>query len=65
MPQIFDDAGREKLRTQMLENGFQLIKHFGLKKTSISDIAKASGIAAGTFYNFFQSKEEFVYHIII
>ena len=65
MPQIFDEAGREKLRIQMLENGFQLIKRFGLKKTSISDVTKASGIATGTFYNFFKTKEDFVYQIIL
>ncbi|MEL7624354.1 MAG: TetR/AcrR family transcriptional regulator [Clostridiales bacterium] len=65
MPQIFDEAGREKLRIQMLENGFQLIKRFGLKKTSVSDVTKASGIATGTFYNFFKTKEEFVYQIIL
>ena len=65
MPQIFDEAGRERLRIQMLENGFELIKRFGLKKTSISDITKASGIATGTFYNFFKTKEEFVYQIIL
>lgn len=65
MPQIFDEAGREKLRIQMLENGFQLIKRFGLKKTSVSDVTKASRIATGTFYNFFKTKEEFVYQIIL
>ncbi|QIB70418.1 TetR/AcrR family transcriptional regulator [Aminipila butyrica] len=49
----------------MLENGFELIKRFGLKKTSVKDITTASGIATGTFYNFFKTKEEFVYQIIL
>lgn len=65
MPQIFDDAGRERVRVLLLENGFELIKAHGLKKTSISDIAKSAGIATGTFYNFFKTKEEFVYQIIL
>ena len=65
MPQIFDEAGREKVRCQLLESGFQLIKLYGLKKTSVSDIAKEAGIATGTFYNFFKTKEEFVYQIIL
>jgi len=65
MPQIFDEAGREKVRNLLLENGFNLIKAYGLKKTSVNDIAKASGIATGTFYNFFKTKEEFVYQIIL
>lgn len=65
MPRIFDEPGREKLRVQLLENGFQLIKRFGLKKTSVKDITNACGIATGTFYNFFKTKEEFVYQIIL
>jgi AcrR family transcriptional regulator len=49
----------------MLDNGFSLIKRFGLKKTTIEDVTRASGVAKGTFYNFFKTKEEFVYQIII
>jgi AcrR family transcriptional regulator len=65
MPQIFDDEGRERVKTLLLENGYNLIKTYGLKKTSISDITKSSGIATGTFYNFFKTKEEFVYRIVV
>lgn len=65
MPQIFDKIGRDKVRQQLLEAGFQLIKQYGMKKTSIADIAKATGMATGTFYNFFSSKEEFIYQIVL
>ena len=65
MPQIFDKIGREKVREQLLETGFQLIKQYGLRKTSVADIAKKAGIATGTFYNFFSSKEEFVYQLVL
>jgi AcrR family transcriptional regulator len=65
MPKIFDDETREDIRSQMLDNGFTLIKRFGLKKTTIEDVTRASGVAKGTFYNFFKTKEEFVYQIVI
>jgi AcrR family transcriptional regulator len=65
MPQIFDEEGREKVRIMLLENGFDLIRSYGLKKTSINDITKRTGIATGTFYNFFSTKEEFVYQIVL
>ena len=61
MPQIFDKVGRDRVRIQLLETGFELIKQYGMKKTSVSEIAKKTGIATGTFYNFFPSKEEFIY----
>lgn len=65
MPQIFDKVGRDKIREQIIEAGFELIKQYGLKKTAVGDIAKKAGIATGTFYNFFPSKEEFVYQIVL
>lgn len=65
MPKIFDDETREDIRGQMLDNGFSLIKRYGLKKTTIEDVTRATGVAKGTFYNFFKTKEEFVYQIII
>ena len=65
MPKIFDEETREDIRSQMLDNGFSLIKRFGLKKTTIEDVTRASGVAKGTFYNFFKTKEEFVYQIVV
>jgi len=65
MPKIFDNDTREDIRGQMLDNGFTLIKRFGLKKTTIEDVTRSSGVAKGTFYNFFKTKEEFIYQIVI
>ena len=65
MAMIFNDASREKIRIQLLENGFASIKLHGLKKTSVTDVANSAGIAAGTFYKFFVSKEEFIYQIVV
>lgn len=65
MPAIFNEEKRKQVRINLLENGFEHIKRFGLKKTSIEEVAKDSGIAKGTFYSFFPSKEEFVASIIL
>ena len=65
MPKIFDNETREDIRSQMLENGYSLIKRFGLKKTTIEDVTRSSGVAKGTFYNFFKTKEEFIYQIVV
>lgn len=64
MPVIFNEEKRMNIRASLLKNGFELIKKYGMKKTSIEEIAKSCGIAKGTFYNFFNSKEEFVFEII-
>lgn len=64
MPAIFSEQQKGTIRLRMLEIGFQLIKKFGLKRMTIESVAKASGLAKGTFYTFFPSKEEFVFEIM-
>jgi len=46
-----------------LEKGRQLFEIYGLKKTTVDEITQATGIAKGSFYNFFQSKEELFFEI--
>lgn len=64
-PIIFKNEGRDRAKYTMYENGYNLIKKHGIKKTLVEDITKVTGIAKGTFYNFFESKEMFIYEIIM
>lgn len=50
---------KEIQRQYLLEKGKELMLKYGIKKTTIDDIVNASGIAKGTFYLYFSSKEEF------
>jgi AcrR family transcriptional regulator len=54
MPKILPDNIKEEIlsttRRMVIENGYS--------KVSIRDIAKECGIATGTFYNYFRSKQE-------
>ena len=38
--------------------GKKLFQHYGLRKTNVEELAQAAGIAKGTFYHFFESKED-------
>ncbi|MDF2866006.1 MAG: hypothetical protein K0R72_824 [Clostridia bacterium] len=64
-PIIFKNESRERAKNTMYENGYNLIKKHGIKKTLVEDITKVTGIAKGTFYNFFESKELFIYEVIV
>ena len=64
-PIIFKNESRERAKNTMYENGYNLIKIHGIKKTLVEDITKVTGIAKGTFYNFFESKEMFIYEVIV
>lgn len=63
-PKLFDLTQREEARVRMLDVGFQLIKEQGMTHASVEKVMKAVGLGKSTFYNFFPSKEMFVYEII-
>jgi AcrR family transcriptional regulator len=63
-PKIFALEERENAKIRMLEEGFSLIKQYGMTHASVDKITKAVGLGKSTFYNFFPSKEMFVYEII-
>ena len=64
MPAIFTEADREELRRRMFDAGWDLIVEKGVRSLRVEDVASRVGIAKGTFYSFFPSKEEFAYSIV-
>lgn len=50
----------EKTRSRLLESARRLISERGFDHVSVEDIAKDSGVAKGTFYHYFECKEEVV-----
>lgn len=57
MPRGFNTNEKEVIKNKLLSAGRDLFSTVGLKKTSIKDLTVKAGIAQGTFYNFFESKE--------
>ena len=57
MAKAFTESEKEQVRLNLLKKGKEFFIKFGLKKTSIDNLARATGIAKGTFYTFFESKE--------
>lgn len=64
MVKAFDERERETIQRALIEKGRELFGLYGLKKTSIKDLTDAVGIAQGSFYLFFPSKEEFYFDIM-
>lgn len=60
----FSDAEREAIATALLQKGEQLFCEYGLRKVTVEEIAKAAGIAKGSFYAFYASKEELYFAIL-
>lgn len=64
MVKAFTEQEKEWIEQELVVKGRELFGQFGLKKTSIKDLTEAVGIAQGSFYNFFGSKEELYFDIL-
>lgn len=64
MPSIFSPADKERIRAQLLADGRNMMLERGITKTNIDELAEHAGIAKGTFYHFFPSKQDFILEII-
>ena len=60
MPSIFSQEDKERIRTQLLAEGREMMLKRGITKMNIDELAESAGIAKGTFYNFFPSKQDFM-----
>ena len=47
------DAQKQQIRERLLREGLALFSSNGLENTTVSEIVEKSGIARGTFYNYF------------
>ncbi len=66
MPRISPDAkGRleDTRRSQILTAAMVIFARKGFDGAKIADIAKAAGLAEGSIYNYFRSKDELLAHI--
>ena len=62
MPRITKDP--EERRKEILDTAEELFMKNGYENTAISDIVKTLGVAQGTFYYYFKSKNEIVNAIL-
>jgi len=53
----------ENNRQKILETAMEMISEKGVGKTSLSKIAKASGLSKGTLYYYYASKNELIFDI--
>ena len=61
---VFTEEERAEYREKMLTAGFDLLKQYGMTHMSVAKITEAAGIGVSTFYNFFPSKEAYVYEVL-
>ncbi|MGE5603139.1 MAG: TetR/AcrR family transcriptional regulator [Nitrososphaerales archaeon] len=57
MPKGFSEHEKDLIRQRLMAQGYKQFTAFGLKKTTVEELAAAAGISKGAFYLFFDSKE--------
>lgn len=63
MPQIFTPEKKTEIKAQLLKEGREMMLERGITGMNIEELAASAGIAKGTFYNFFPSKQRFIIEI--
>lgn len=63
MPTAFTDEEMKLIRSKLITAGIQLSRELGLQRMSVEKLTEAVGIAKGSFYLFFGSKEDFILEI--
>ncbi|CDY74818.1 Transcriptional regulator, TetR family [Caballeronia glathei] len=48
---------REKTRAALIDSSLRVVAQFGFEAPTLDDFIAAAGVARGTFYNYFQTKE--------
>ena len=60
----FTDYETDQLRKALLKETRRCAVTLGMKKTSVEQLAKAAGIAKGSFYKFYESKEMLFFAVL-
>lgn len=58
MPKAFSKREKQAIRTSLMDVGLKYFAAQGIRAVRIDDICRDVGIAKGSFYNFFPSKED-------
>ncbi len=64
MPRAFSADERETIESRIRAAGREQFERVGLRKTTVSDLARAAGVAKGSFYLFYASKEALLSSIL-
>lgn len=60
----FTEEKRNRVRESLRDTGRELFARHGVRKTTIAELTEPAGIGTGTFYQFYDSKEELYLDIL-
>jgi AcrR family transcriptional regulator len=64
MPRPWSKQEKEVIKKTLLREGKKLFEKYGLQKTTVDEIVNSARISKGSFYLFYQSKEELYFDVL-
>ena len=64
MPRPWSEEEKKIIKKSLIKEGRKLFEKYGLQKTTIDEIVSAARISKGSFYRFYQSKEELYFDVL-
>lgn len=64
MPRELTPDEKARNKQILLDKGRALVYQHGIKKVSVDDVVAAAGVAKGSFYHYFSSKDDFIYALV-
>jgi AcrR family transcriptional regulator len=64
MGRAYNETEKEEIRENLIKIGGELFATQEYKKTSVTELTKSVGIAQGSFYAFFESKESLFFEVL-
>jgi len=65
MPKTLSDSERAYIKERLKTETEKCLASYGIRKTTIDELVKRVGIPKGTFYLFYESKEQLLYEVIM
>ena len=64
MPRAFTEAETKGILAALRREAEHCLARYGVKKTTVDQLARGAGISKGSFYRFFPSKEVLFFHVV-
>lgn len=64
MPRPWSEEEKKIIKKSLIKEGRKLFEKYGLQKTTLDEIVSAARISKGSFYRFYQSKEELYFDVL-
>jgi len=65
MPKTLSESERTYIKERLKTETEKCLASYGIRKTTIDELVKRVGIPKGTFYLFYESKEQLLYEVIM